>query len=129
MQGALCESLSTLRRGYADAATKEVRALLRRWRARCEEQYCRLQLLPTCSEAASPRSPRQQGVIAKFLTQTLPCIQLTVREALNSALDEEMQRDDQVFLMGEEVLSPPERLAESYSTSHHILSCQRLADD
>lgn len=31
-------------------------------------------------------------------------MQLTVREALNSALDEEMQRDEQVFLMGEEVL-------------------------
>lgn len=28
---------------------------------------------------------------------------LTVREALNSALDEEMSRDDDVFLMGEEV--------------------------
>ena len=26
-----------------------------------------------------------------------------VRDALNSAMDEEMQRDDKVFLMGEEV--------------------------
>jgi hypothetical protein len=30
-------------------------------------------------------------------------VQLTVRDALNSALDEEMVRDDSVFIMGEEV--------------------------
>ena len=29
--------------------------------------------------------------------------QLTVRDALNSALDEELARDDNVFLLGEEV--------------------------
>lgn len=29
--------------------------------------------------------------------------QLTVRDALNQALDEEMARDDKVFLLGEEV--------------------------
>ncbi|XP_011497785.1 PREDICTED: pyruvate dehydrogenase E1 component subunit beta, mitochondrial-like [Ceratosolen solmsi marchali] len=29
--------------------------------------------------------------------------QMTVRDALNSAIDEEMQRDDRVFIMGEEV--------------------------
>ena len=29
--------------------------------------------------------------------------QMYVRDALNSAMDEEMQRDDKVFLMGEEV--------------------------
>lgn len=29
--------------------------------------------------------------------------QLTVRDALNQAIDEEMARDDRVFLMGEEV--------------------------
>lgn len=28
---------------------------------------------------------------------------MTVREALNSALDEELARDEKVFLMGEEV--------------------------
>lgn len=31
-------------------------------------------------------------------------MQMTVREALNSALDEEMSADSKVFLMGEEVL-------------------------
>lgn len=30
-------------------------------------------------------------------------LQLTVRDALNSAIDEEMERDEKVFLMGEEV--------------------------
>lgn len=30
--------------------------------------------------------------------------QMTVREALNSALDEEMSADPKVFLMGEEVI-------------------------
>ena len=29
--------------------------------------------------------------------------QLTVRDALNSALDEELERDSKVFLLGEEV--------------------------
>lgn len=29
--------------------------------------------------------------------------QMTVRDALNSALDEEMERDEKVFLLGEEV--------------------------
>lgn len=29
--------------------------------------------------------------------------QLTVRDALNSALDEEMERDEKVFILGEEV--------------------------
>ena len=30
-------------------------------------------------------------------------MQLTVRDALNTAIDEEMERDEKVFLMGEEV--------------------------
>lgn len=30
-------------------------------------------------------------------------MQLTVRDAINSAIDEEMARDDKVFVMGEEV--------------------------
>ncbi len=32
-------------------------------------------------------------------------MQLSVRDALNSALDEELSRDDRVFIMGEEVRS------------------------
>lgn len=33
----------------------------------------------------------------------LSFLQLTVRDALNSALDEELARDDKVYVMGEEV--------------------------
>lgn len=36
-------------------------------------------------------------------THGLWLLQLTVRDALNSALDEEMVRDDSVFIIGEEV--------------------------
>ena len=36
-------------------------------------------------------------------TSSLSAKQLTVRDALNSAIDEELGRDDRVFVMGEEV--------------------------
>lgn len=36
-------------------------------------------------------------------THKLAAQQLTVRDALNQAIDEEMAKDDRVFLMGEEV--------------------------
>lgn len=39
--------------------------------------------------------------------------QMTVRDALNSALDEEMAADSKVFLMGEEVLVYATRLRVS----------------
>lgn len=44
-------------------------------------------------------------------------LQLTVRDALNSALDEEMENDTDVFILGEEVSGPP---------SHRI--CQEWAN-
>ena len=45
------------------------------------------------------------GVVQKsaFSTSVLAREDLTVRDALNQALDEEMARDENVFLMGEEV--------------------------
>lgn len=36
-------------------------------------------------------------------SRSLAAQQMTVRDALNSALDEEMARDDRVFILGEEV--------------------------
>ena len=42
----------------------------------------------------------QHGV---HMTRVQPAVQMTVRDALNSAIDEELQRDDKVFLIGEEV--------------------------
>lgn len=39
-----------------------------------------------------------------FSTTKYVCAkQMTVRDALNSALDEELERDDKIFLLGEEV--------------------------
>jgi hypothetical protein len=38
-----------------------------------------------------------------YATQATDTVQITVRDALNAALEEEMERDDQVFLLGEEV--------------------------
>ncbi len=51
-------------------------------------------------------------------------MQMTVRDALNSAMDEEMARDDKVFILGEEVRALPSRASspvlyalESYATT------------
>ena len=41
---------------------------------------------------------------AQIKTDPLTPVQMTVRDALNSALDEEMSADPKVFLMGEEVI-------------------------
>jgi pyruvate dehydrogenase E1 component beta subunit len=41
------------------------------------------------------------GVIFIYVYFSLQ--QVTVRDALNMAIDEEMKRDDRVFLLGEEV--------------------------
>lgn len=49
---------------------------------------------------------------------------LTVRDALNQAIDEEMQRDDRVFLLGEEVAQYDG--AYKVSTSGHGASAVRL---
>lgn len=50
---------------------------------------------------------RRSGVshtrISTISTSRVLARELTVRDALNSALDEEMERDEKVFLMGEEV--------------------------
>ncbi|KAL4854880.1 Pyruvate dehydrogenase E1 component subunit beta-1 [Chlorella vulgaris] len=48
---------------------------------------------------------RSQGdaVLAPQLLRTYATTQMTIRDALNSAMDEEMARDETVFVMGEEV--------------------------
>jgi hypothetical protein len=38
-----------------------------------------------------------------YATQATDTVQITVRDALNAALEEEMERDETVFLLGEEV--------------------------
>lgn len=47
--------------------------------------------------------PVTQLIADRFDPPFLSDDQVTVRDALNSAIDEEMERDDKVFLMGEEV--------------------------
>lgn len=39
----------------------------------------------------------------RLLISCLVCLQMTVREALNSAMEEEMTLDESVFIIGEEV--------------------------
>ena len=52
------------------------------------------------------RSWRAASIRRTFATAAAPAEEkhsLTVRDALNSALDEELARDDKVFILGEEV--------------------------
>lgn len=52
------------------------------------------------------RTPAGIKLSARHLSLSRPVAapkEMTVRDALNSALDEEMERDDRVFIMGEEV--------------------------
>ena len=51
---------------------------------------------------------------------------MTVRDALNSAMDEEMARDPDVFILGEEV-RPPGRSNTAQNLSWHRCQPRRLA--
>lgn len=51
-------------------------------------------------------------------TASLASKQLTVRDALNSAIDEEMTRDEKVFIMGEEVA----QYDGAYKVSRYVVS-------
>ena len=51
----------------------------------------------------SHRSGAAAMVKKRFLASSGGTTSLTVRDALNSALDEELARDEKVFIMGEEV--------------------------
>ena len=46
---------------------------------------------------------RMQFMLLVYCENIFPWIQITVRDALNAALDEELDRDDKVFILGEEV--------------------------
>merc|ERR1712012_340458 len=47
--------------------------------------------------------PVQQAFRRCFSSSSALAKQVTVRDALNAALDEEIKRDDRVFILGEEV--------------------------
>ena len=55
---------------------------------------------------------------ATVLIDLLTHLQLTVRDALNSALDEEMEKDSDVFIIGEEVHYLPHSLPPSTHPLH-----------
>ena len=44
-----------------------------------------------------------RGSSCSVITKRTMATEMTVREALNAGIDEEMQRDEDVFVMGEEV--------------------------
>lgn len=46
---------------------------------------------------------RHKGVVNTNHCTCTVCLQMTVRDALNSAMDEEMARDEKVYVLGEEV--------------------------
>ena len=58
-------------------------------------------MLRRCAAAARPTRIALQHAASRSLSTA--SAQMTVRDALNSALREEMQRDEDVFVMGEEV--------------------------
>jgi len=55
------------------------------------------------SLAAAPMAPRFEAVADPDLPAGVEMVEMTVRQALNEAMAEEMRRDKDVFLMGEEV--------------------------
>lgn len=56
------------------------------------------------------------------------CLQITVREALNSALDEELERDDSVFVLGEEARYHTISVSSSWVLNlHEDMGCQAPA--
>jgi len=54
------------------------------------------------SRLSSARSAVQR-VLPRTMTRSMATIEMTVREAINQGIDEEMARDPSVFIMGEEV--------------------------
>lgn len=52
-------------------------------------------------------------------TKKVAAQQLTVRDALNHAMDEEMERDERVFILGEEVA----QYDGAYKVCHPICIC------
>lgn len=72
-------------------------------------RICRLQIIATPYGLREHLPARRYEALLQNAgdlptpSQGLLFLQLTVRDALNSALDEEMVRDENVFIIGEEV--------------------------
>ena len=91
--------LACLGQGWFDNRHRRDENLAPRDRALAERPSLTCPRAPCLSLPRSPR-PQWQAVLQRgYATQT----EMTVRDALNSALAEEMRKDDKVFVMGEEV--------------------------
>ncbi len=58
---------------------------------------------PAAKAAAAPSAPSFQAAADPDLPAGVEMVEMTVRQALNEAMAEEMRRDPSIFLMGEEV--------------------------
>jgi pyruvate dehydrogenase E1 component beta subunit len=58
---------------------------------------------PTVSETKAPAAPRLEAAADPDLPADVEMVEMTVRQALNEAMAEELRRDDRVFVLGEEV--------------------------
>jgi pyruvate dehydrogenase E1 component beta subunit len=58
---------------------------------------------PTVKEVSAPAAPQFTAAADPDLPEGVEMAELTVRQALNEAMAEEMRRDKDVFIMGEEV--------------------------
>ena len=59
--------------------------------------------MPTVRETAAPAQPRLEVATDPDLPAGVEMVEMTVRQALNEAMAEELRRDKDVFVMGEEV--------------------------
>jgi pyruvate dehydrogenase E1 component beta subunit len=58
---------------------------------------------PTVEETKAPAAPKLEVASDPDLPEGVEMVEMTVRQALNEAMAEEMRRDKDVFIMGEEV--------------------------
>ncbi|RUT32892.1 pyruvate dehydrogenase complex E1 component subunit beta [Arsenicitalea aurantiaca] len=58
---------------------------------------------PTITEKAAPAAPQFTAESDPDLPEGVEMVEMTVRQALNEAMAEELRRDERVFVMGEEV--------------------------
>jgi pyruvate dehydrogenase E1 component beta subunit len=58
---------------------------------------------PKINEIKAPAAPRFEAAADPDLPEGVEMVEMTVRQALNEAMAEEMRRDKDVFVMGEEV--------------------------
>ena len=59
--------------------------------------------MPTVTETSAPAQPRLEAAADPDLPADVEMVEMTVRQALNEAMAEEMRRDGDVFIIGEEV--------------------------